>query len=955
MDEHILERDRQLEAVRECLDAAAQGRGGALFFRAEPGMGKTRLLSLAARIAGARFVVARAGGHELEQAYPYATAHQLISSLQLQCGPETDDLAAGQATLRAFVRRPPGGPAQGQLDPLLVRVDLFYALQWFLVSMAERKPVLLLVDDLHWSDPDSLEVIGFVARRLGPVPLVLIAGLRPWPASAAAMVDRLRADDRARVLELSPLSPFAVRQLLSAAMGREVDADRAHEALALTGGNPFLVEELARIWRAEGTGGRLAAGRALVLTRLAGLPAASLALLEAASVLGSTFDLDVALKLSECPAGREEAMEPLERLGLVLRGPDGRASFLHPLLWRELHEGLATTERRRLHGQAAALLRSRGAAPLVLAPHLALGAERGDLGAIAELRAAAAAALAMGARDTAALHLERALELDPPAPEAARIGYELGCARLGSGAPQAACVAFQRALRGAVDPELAYLLHRSWAFALLVHGDPGAARERLEHAMAAARAVGPRRSAELAVGMAALETHGRGMATARRLAQGALELAGAAGDPGLAARASAVEAYAAFALGDPAALERAEQAARAVPPGEPDDMEREWGWSPLLSWAVVAMRAGRHREAGEALSTLARRGREAGCFYVGVWAGIFQAELHWRRGRLHDAYRHCCEVLVHLPDLPWVGALAHNIHARILAELGNLEEADAAVARAAAAAELGDLGVMRAVSRFTRAVLAARRKQYGLAAELFGAEPALAAELWGEGPGRFSWMAEAPEALVRAGMTRDAHAQLTFMAAVADRMDLSGLRPAVWRCRALLAETLDPTEAEAIYRMALAPDEAQPLERGRTLLAYGSWLRRAGRVTESRRLLDEASLAFEAAGSPLWQREAEAERRSAGGRRRARSLTGHLGRLTPQEYRVAELIAQGHSNRQAAAALLVSPHTLETHMRHIFDKLEVTSRRELGAYFATHAPSPTGVADDRTASPEPAR
>ncbi len=219
----------------------------------------------------------------------------------------------------------------------------------------------------------------------------------------------------------------------------------------------------------------------------------------------------------------------------------------------------------------------------------------------------------------------------------------------------------------------------------------------------------------------------------------------------------------------------------------------------------------------------------------------------------------------------------------------------------------------------------------------------------------YHWVREAAEVLVQANETAAAQDLVDRIMRLLASSDLNrhGPHGAALRVTALLAaRSGDAQRAEEAFRQAAIMHALsnEDLEHGRTLLAYGSRMRRVCRAKEARSVLRQAEEIFEHCGSGYWQRKAEAEYTLAKGRRR-KAEHGHLSRLTPQEHRVTELVTQGFTNRQIAAVLLISPKTVETHLRHVYDKMQTGSREELKlAFMARVNGSRTLPPDDGTES-----
>ena len=958
----LWEREREHDLLLATLAAARQGKGTILFVRGDPGMGKSRILALAAAEARRDFTVVSAVGEEPEQAYPFALLHQLVESLVRR--PETDAAALthGLDVLRAwFYGRDPDEGTAASVSPG-ARAAVLYAAYWLLASVAERRPLLLCLDDLQWSDPDSLEAIRFLARRLGDVPVAVLAGLRSWPAGPSALAEALTRDGAAEICDLRALGPAAVAGVLAALLGAAPSARRAEQAIELTGGNPFLVEQLGRVWRAapdDAPGDGDAALRQWPLRRrLMGVPPQGLRLLQAASVLGRSFRLDIALELAGLqPADEATALAPLRALGLAVPDAHGRWSFVHPLFQHSVYADLGEAERQSLHGQALGRLRTLGAPAADLTPHVLRACRPGDPRALQDLLQAAEDAEAQAAYDSAVFHFEAATGFCPADdPGRAVLYYRVGRAHQRAGDQRAALAAFTAGLRQA-GPDLALRvgLQLGCGLSSTFLGDLAEARRNLAGAVQDAAGLAPATAAEACVAQAILLHSFGGWREAAAAVEQAARFADLADDPRPRARAKACRAWVGWATGDPQTYRWAREAAAEMPPAPPNELELAVGLTVPLVHGVTAMLWEHYDEARGPLTeanTLARARRAMPAL---IWSATFLTDLAWRRGRLREAFAHAAEIPADDLGLPWLTAEPRIHRARVLMDMGDLDGAAACFAKSAAEALATGQTPIRMLATFAQATLAARQGRWDTALSGFAAAGKLAESIEHTGADPFRWRQEAVDALLHVGATEQAAALLEDMAAATRRLDWPGAAAIVLRYRALLSAAHGlPSEADRQFRAAeaLHQQAGEALEHGRTLLGHGAWLRRQGDIDGARSILGEAATILAACGAGYWLDRAEAERRAAGGRRRRHPGSGPLARLTPQEYRVAELVSQELTNREIACALLISPKTLESHLGHIYQKIDVASRSALGRHFSDHA---AGAAPGTGARTSPAR
>lgn len=895
----LWERDRALSATARVLECARDGSGGSLFIAGEAGLGKTVVLERACGRARDGMRVVTATGDVMEASLPFGIALQLVE---------------------AGVVDPEGSASSA---------PHYRVLQW-LEDLDE--PMLIAVDDLHWADSGSLALLGFLCRRVASLPVAMIATLRPWPPQADELSRTLRQSRHAAVERLAPLSETSSGGLLADRVGAAVSGEVVDRAWRLCQGNPLLVEQVAMtLARGEdvpepGADAPLQE-RELLLARFAGLDAAGLRCAQAASVLGAAFLPEVATEVAQLEdRGVDEVLDALFRTGLLVHDPDDRARFAHPLFAQSLYEDLGLAVRRRLHARAFAALDRRGLTAEA-AEHALRGELRGDPAAIAALTAAGRRALAGGAFATAAHHLEGAVHLAGDHPSA-ELMLGLGEALVRSGRAERAAAALERLVSGfelAWPRRVQALRMLGRARFLMGAPDLGGAPLREAAALAGehdpAAAVAPLLDQTLSAWLA------EGPVPALPLAQEARALARGA-DESVRLRADSTWGFLALAAGDGAGLAATEGVGRMVRAGgaiEPDDLS--WPFATLSNYGFACTYVERLDEAEHAWALALDGGERAGAVEGLSSVFITMAWLAIRRGRLLEALELTERAVEAAEFTP--GTLPYASLARAEARLwvGHVDECDAAcdeVERAAGGRWFVDLWLwhVRGLRLLWRGDPGAR--------EPFLALEELTLRVGLGEPCMTQWAGHAIAAHLTAGHPDDAARVIEWLEGCAERLPCRWPQIAATVGRARLAESAGDVEAaEAAFTSALAlhADLDLPLQHVETLLAWGGFLRRRGQTVRARPPLAEAlAMAESCAAAPLAS-IARGELAVAGGRRR-RSREDR-DELTPSEERVAQLAAAGHSNKEIAQSLYVSVNTVETHLKRIYAKLGIRSRREL--------------------------
>jgi tetratricopeptide (TPR) repeat protein len=351
----LVGREAELETIGRLIEAAARGESVVLLVRGEAGIGKTRLLdAFSDRAAERRFAVLRGRATELESDVPFAAVAEALEPL--------DDV----------VLSTPASPAE--------RWRLHRALRDRLDTLPGGRPFALVLDDVHWADPATLELLEHLMRRPPERPHLLVAALRP-----GEVAERLLAIRPAAALDLGPLAREAAEPLLADLD----DPDERERVFTRSGGNPLLLEELALAGPgAEAPGGVVAA----IGAERAALAEPARMLLDGAAIAGDPFDLDLAAAAGGLDADRALAgLNALVERGLV-RPADAprRFAFRHPVVRSAVHAAVPAGEEIAAHERAARALQGAGAPLPARARHLAYAAAPGDAEGAATLRAAAA-------------------------------------------------------------------------------------------------------------------------------------------------------------------------------------------------------------------------------------------------------------------------------------------------------------------------------------------------------------------------------------------------------------------------------------------------------------------------------------------------------------------------------------------------------------------------------------
>ena len=901
-------REQELELLRARLDGARHGRSFAVAVTGEAGIGKTALV--AQILDEAHDVrVLRGRGFESESEIPYAGLLALVRPLL--------DLAERlpeqqRAALESALALGPPTPQDRFAVPA--------ALLGLLGAAADDQPLLVAVDDAHWLDPATREALLFAARRLeaeGVGVLLTVRVTDGEPATDLAGLERL---------EVGGLDEDGARSLLAGHVAPSV-ADALTRA---TGGNPLALLELAPVLtEPERRGLRpirtpLPTGERveeLFSRQVGALPEATRRALGVAAALDG--------------AGLDELLAALAQLGLleddlgaaelagVLAVRGTRVTFRHPLVRSAAYQGQSLADRRAAH----AALADAASDPRRRAWHRAQAATGRDEEVAAALAEAADDALLRGGTAEAAVTFARAAELSPDPGDAARRALAAA-----SAAHQAGSVDQALQLLAAAEADLPGDLvtgaRRLRALLTLRIGEIDTAVGILESEAARLAPTDPALAAEtLLVATPAYMYTGQnaGMLAFGRRARALV----GDHDAGVAELAEVVIAMASSAQGTLTAEEHAKFDSPVIDPGSAQPAEIMLGCTHGLMFLEEYDRVRRRVDEHVA------EARRSGAAMRLIYPLALRAELNHRTGHWQAAIADIAEALRLVDETGMEMILAGHpvaVAGHIAMDTGDLEDGRRHIELSGRLAERTGAETVMLWVHWGRGRLALLEGDPARAVEpLLEVQRIRERTGWGE-TNIVLADADLGDALVEAGELDEARRQAARMHAQGERLGRRFLLATAERLDGLLA---GPGAFEAHFARALAHHEhlPMPFERARIELSLGRRLHQAGRKEEARLALERTLATFERLGATPWAAVARTELRRAGVRSADEPLRDPAETLSAQEWRVAQLVAEGMTNREVAGAMFLSPKTIEHHLSGIYRKLGVRSRTQLARLF----------------------
>lgn len=942
----LVGRAEELSVINRSLDGLGRRETPVLALAGEPGIGKSRLLGALCERADTRdWLVLDGRAAELERDLPFGVFVDALDDYVDSLAPgELQPLRAELGGILPCLAGEEPAPLHGE------RHRSHHALRSLLELLAARTPLVLALDDLHWADEASLELLAYLVRRRPREPVLLALAFRPHqaPQQLSAALEVAARSGAFRRVEIGPLSAEEADELL----GETVDRHARRTLYRESGGNPFYLEQLARsdarealATEAPGAGGVPAEVVSSLRGELLRLSPNGRSLLEGAAAAGDPFDVELgAAGAALDPREVLDALDELVERGLLrATAVPRRFRFRHPIVRRAVYEGMAPGRRLAAHARLAAGLEERGSGPLARAHHVERSARPGDERSIAALVEAGRAAEAT-APASAAHWFDAALRLLADEEETRRLELLIAMATaLGSaGHLEESRAALLRAL-DRLPPEAGTERTRVVAFCAAVEqllGRRREARERLIRALDALPAAPGPEACALQIELATDAFWKSDFDDASRQSAAALGVARELGRTELQALAAAVGAFSDYCTGRLVDAETHRSVAASLIESMSDAELSERLDAPYnLGYAEYFL--GHSAAALEHLDRGIRVARATGRGQFVVPMTVARAWVLAMRGRLAEAVEGA-QSAVDAARLTSSQLLSWALmgHCWAVLPTGDL----------AAAMASGEESVALAASMQPSVLTRAAHAHFAAACLATGDVDRCLEQMAAAGapdfpliePGRRClWYEVLTLAELRRGRDEAAAEWAARGQAVRDAAPaVAALCVDRARAAVLLAQG-DAVGAARAARAAIDACHELPLQMGRSRILAGRALAAGGDLEAAIDELKRAERELAEIGAWHHRGQAARELRKLGRRvtRPTRPSGAAIGVevLSAREREIAELAAAGYTNGRIAAQLFVSTRTVERHMTHVLYKLGVTSRAQIGAVLERRA------------------
>lgn len=950
-DDRLIQRDDELRTISCAVESAAAGNGGVVVIESADGLGKSALLDYArecGRDVGMRVLAGNAS--EFESSMAFGTAAMLfLDHLASRTHDEPSQLLSGRAApCRALFGYSDHTVEAWEADRDTAVIEGLY---WLTVNVATASPALLLLDDIHCADEQSLRFLIYLIRRLRTLPVAVIITLRNGAIdSTNALMSSILTAAGERHLRLQPLTQAGVLDYLHVNAPDLLSAKGFASFCAdVSGGNPFLIGELVDHVRIDieidpntvATDLAEAVPAAVlrrIMLRLSYLGANEVALARACAVLGQRATLSLAAPLAALSV--EDAAYAADRLirsGVLHEGTSLR--FSQPMLQAAIYHDLPAGSRALAHATAARLLRSAGDCSGDIAHHLMLGAPVAEAWAADALRSGADEAARNGSPGTAAEYLRRAIAADTSGFERSAIMRDLGLLEAAAGETEAALTRLQSAAQSISEPaEQARCLY---ALGQTLYRDG-------QHTQAA-------RAFERCASLSqhtdddlALSAAGAWVFTAYYLdavPSSALmrlsELCEQVRSHGAVSAADkTVLAVAALhsSMTTPPAAHGAQIALEALE----DDVLLGNNASECVAgtWVILALiYGGQLDDAAAVVTTMIEDAHKRGNAPAAAEAALMSSFVHLARGEVHNAYLDAHSAMEGVTS-GWHGLapIAVGTLAQCLIERGELDEAEHVLCHADGDIDGEQARGLKSWIYMSRGRLQYSRGEMQAALDDFLAAGRALSAFGTVNPAVLRWRSMAGLAAHALGDTQLASDLIDQELHLADAFGLPQDIGAALRAKAL---TASGPRRESLLRESLSVLECagNALDLAETLFCLGAEIRRRGQRTQAREPLSRAMDVAHRCGARALETLVREELLATGAKPRRPTMTG-VESLTPTERRVAALAAEGLTNPEIAIRLYLAKSTIAWHLRHVFLKLGIESRGDLVHVLQTDVAEP---------------